>query len=370
MIKILFVLNDLKNGGTEAFVMNYYRKLDEKRFYADFMVLSGDELYYADEIKAKGGKVIHISTDNRKNYFKNIYRVEKFLKENDYDIIHVNSCSLKFMAQIAFAARNSSKAKIIGHAHSVGEPQDNLIYKVSSAVLKRIIDSNIDYAMACSTESAEMRFYDKRIQSNMYAMIPNAIDTIKFEFSMENRNKIRRQYDVGEAIVIGIVGRLEKWKNQTFLLDVLKKVNELENTYLLMVGDGDIREELQSKAKMLGVSEHAIFAGLVDNAYEYYSAMDVFCLPSFGEGFPFVLVEAQANGLNCLVSSDTTTETNISGTVQYLDRFNVDLWAEKVISNARCRISEENINKVIETYDIENATRNLEEIYDELSREK
>ena len=68
-------------------------------------------------------------------------------------------------------------------------------------------------------------------------MIPNAIDTSKFKFSMESRNKIREHYNVGEAIVIGIVGRLEKWKNQSFLLDVLKKVNEIENTYLLMVGD-------------------------------------------------------------------------------------------------------------------------------------
>lgn len=369
MIKILYALNDLKNGGTESFVMNYYRNLDRNRFHADFMILSGDELYYADEIRATGGKVIHISTDNKKDYLRNIYRVNSFLKQSDYDIIHINSCSLKFMAQIAFASKSSLGVKIIGHAHSVGEPKDTLKYKVSSWLLRNIIDYNIDYAMACSIDSAKMKFFKKRIQLDSFAMIPNAINTSKFEFSMESRNKIREQYNVGEAIVIGIVGRLEKWKNQSFLLDVLKKVNEIENTYLLMVGDGDIREELQNKAQMLGIVDRAIFAGVVDNANEYYSAMDVFCLPSFGEGFPFVLVEAQTNGLKCLVSSDVTVETNISGTVQYLDRFNVDLWVNEVISNARHRIAAENINRVIENYDIKNATRNLEKIYERLSED-
>lgn len=364
MIKILYVLNDLNNGGTESFVMNHYRTLDRSKFQADFLILSGKNLYYKDEISDKGDTVYHISKDNKKEYFKNIFRVKNFLDNHSYDVVHINSCSLKFMAQVAYAASKvKNKPKVIGHAHSIGEPENTLKYKIGTKLLKEVIEKNIDFAMSCSTDVAEMKFSKNRIESCNYKMIPNAIETSKFMFSEDSRYAIRKKYELDNGIVIGIVGRLEKWKNQSFLLDVLKKVREKDNAYLLMVGDGDIRDDLEQKAIALGVKDYAIFAGQVNNAFEFYSAMDVFCLPSFSEGFPFVLVEAQANGLKCLASTDITEETNISGTMSYLDRFNVDLWSEKIVSNGNRRLNNSEINKVIDIYDIKNATRNLEDIY-------
>ena len=71
-IRILYVLNDLLNGGTEAYVMNQFRELDQNKFHADFLVFSGRNIYYKDEICSYGGHVFVLSDNNNREFFTNI----------------------------------------------------------------------------------------------------------------------------------------------------------------------------------------------------------------------------------------------------------------------------------------------------------
>lgn len=362
-IKVLIAINDMNNGGTESFVMNYYREIDRNKFDISFLILSGKEVYYKNEIENNNDIIYHLSTDNKKYYFYNFFKICCFLKKNKFNIIHINACSLKFMGQIAIAAKIAGVDAIIGHSHSVGEPQNTFKYQFGSFFLKKIIDRIIDFGVACSIDAGKGKFTYKRIKSNRFNIVPNAINCSYYRYNEYNRNLLRSSLNIKDELVLGIVGRLDECKNQTFLIDVIKEINQLISSTLLIIGDGEKRLELELKAKSLGIQDKVIFLGQLSNVNEYYSAMDIFCLPSYAEGFPFVLVEAQANSLKCFASKDITEETNISETVEYLDRHDLNIWCKKIILNKDTRINKEAVEIVLKQYDIKNAVKNLEELY-------
>lgn len=369
-IKVLFVLGTMHNGGTEVFVMNCFRAVNKQKFDMDFMIVQGEEEYFKNEIEEAGSHIYHLSGLNDGKYEKCLKQIKNFFSHHKYDIIHIHSCSLRFLAVTTHASRMKKTGVVIGHAHSAGEPKGFWVDKMIRSLLKSYISHNIDYGMACSTDSAEGKYTNKFIHSNRYKMIPNAIDTSKYAYSVENSNRIRSQYGLNGKYVIGIVGRLDKWKNQSFLMEVIQIVNQTQEVFLMIIGDGDIREELDDKAKVLGVEDKVIFTGAVSEANEYYSAMDLFCLPSYVEGFPFVLVEAQANGLKCLISDKVSRETDISGTSEFLPIQNPNIWAEAVLRNYNSRISADAIQTVRKKYDIKYVVKVLERIYGEAVRRR
>ena len=93
------------------------------------------------------------------------------------------------------------------------------------------------------------------------------------------------------------------------------------NARLFIAGEGALREELETQAKTLIIDDKVCFLGKRNDVNYLYQAMDVMLLPSFHEGFPVTLTEAQATGLPCLVSDRVSDETNINGLVQY---FSID----------------------------------------------
>jgi len=102
----------------------------------------------------------------------------------------------------------------------------------------------------------------------------------------------------------------------------------------LLIGDGDEVSDLKRRACEMGLYEDAHFLGTVTNTCDYYNAMDAFLLPSFYEGLPISLIEAQANGLPCFTSTHVSKEADTTNTVEYLPIENdVMVWAEAIIAN-------------------------------------
>lgn len=109
--------------------------------------------------------------------------------------------------------------------------------------------------------------------------------------------------------------------------------DEIRDKYFLMiVGDGtelgNIKRKVSEMKKI-----NVVFAGSQVDLSPYYSASDIFCLPSFNEGFSIVSLEAQASGLKCLVSKNVPGVVNATGLVTFLDidSSNVDEWVEKIL---------------------------------------
>ena len=118
---------------------------------------------------------------------------------------------------------------------------------------------------------------------------------------------------IGDELVIGHVGRFVDAKNHAFLLDIFSEIKKkMPHTKLLLVGDGQLRSEIEAKADGLGIYNDVIFTGQRKDAHKYYWAMDVFVMPSLYEGFSIVSLEAQCAGLPCYVSDTVPDEVNIS----------------------------------------------------------
>ena len=109
-----------------------------------------------------------------------------------------------------------------------------------------------------------------------------------------------------------------------------------ESIRTVFVGDGELRNRTEERVKCEGLGGSIVFAGAVDNVPEWLSAVDVLLMPSLFEGLPFVLVEAQAAGLPCVVSSSVSDEANISGKIHYISlEENPAVWADMVIAEVK-----------------------------------
>ena len=197
-------------------------------------------------------------------------------------------------------------------------------------------------------------------------IINNAIDTEAYQYNKEKRKEIREKLDIiAENFVLGNVGRLEHEKNHSFLLGIFKSIlSRKPEAVLLLIGDGSNRRSLERKAEELGIKSNVIFLGPCTCAADYYQAMDCFVLPSHYEGFPFVLVEAQVNGLRCIVSENMTRAVNISGGVIFKSlKESADKWAEDIVEFGSRRMDKKEVEKVIEKYELRSEVLKFERLY-------
>lgn len=106
-----------------------------------------------------------------------------------------------------------------------------------------------------------------------------------------------------DTMVLGTVARLDAIKNQKMLIEAFKIINEkYPNTKLLLIGDGPMRNELETLTKELSLTHDVIFTGSTNEAYRYYNIMDVFVLTSMTEGTAMTLLEAMASSTPCIVT--------------------------------------------------------------------
>ena len=167
-------------------------------------------------------------------------------------------------------------------------------------------------------------------------MLPNAIELSAYSFDPAARERLREELGAGDALVIGHAGRFMPQKNHAFLLEAFRAVlARAPGAVLWLVGDGELRQAAQQRARALGISGSVRFLGPRRDLNKLYSAMDCFVLPSLYEGVPLVGIEAQAAGLPCLFSD------HISGEVAATDRASFlsldapcDAWAEGIVAAA------------------------------------
>lgn len=146
-------------------------------------------------------------------------------------------------------------------------------------------------------------WYGKKIKAKV---IPNGIDLPRFRDG--NVKKIRREFKIKpEGRVVLYIGRLVRVKGIGYLISAMSGIlKKFPDTKLLIVGEGPMREELETLAGTLGIKEGVIFAGLRRDIGDILGASDLLALPSLHEGFPNVALEAMACGrpvVACRVTS-------------------------------------------------------------------
>ena len=196
---------------------------------------------------------------------------------------------------------------------------------------KSLLAENATDYWACSRLAAEFMF--PRDVVERYEFIPNGIDIEKFRFNDEVRKKVRKDLGIEGKLVVGNVGRLCYQKNQENLIEVFAKLqSERPESVLLLVGEGEMKAELQQQVEKLGIADKVLFYGVTDKVEQLLWAMDIFVFPSRFEGLGIVAVEAQAAGLPVICSDGVPNEAVVSDLVEKVDlRSGVDSWVESIL---------------------------------------
>lgn len=369
-IRVLHILHSMNRGGAENALMNYYRSIDREQVQFDFLLTASAKCDFEDEILSLGGLIYRVPVLSMKNPFRYISSVNIFFKNHpEYRIAHSHTSS-KSVFPLAIAKFRGVPVRI-SHSHS--SKSENGFWGVVRNIFKPFLKVTANVYFSCGEQASDWLYGEQMIRSGKVTIIRNVIEAKKFRYRLAVRLYIREKLGIADdAFVIGNVARFCDVKNHRFSVEILKETCAMiPNTILLLVGDGPLRENIIAYAKELGVESNIKMVGVVPNVYDYEQAMDAFILPSFYEGLPLSIIEAQVSGLPCFTTSGAVSdECSVTELVTYLPlEAGAAFWA-KEITRKRGLKRVDRFEQIKDAgYDSETAANNLQNQYMELSQQ-
>lgn len=350
-MKKVFVIGYSENkGGVENYIDTLIKNISHDKI----------QIVLSMPIMAIDG-VDWVRPKNRHNYIKYSSFWNNFFKANKFDAVYFNTCDIVGIDMLKFAKKAGVPIRII-HSHSSSNFRRlNFIHAFLEKVNRKKLHKYATHFLACSNTAGKWMFG----AGQPFVLINNAIELSKFRYNAAYREKIKKDNDLENKFVIGMVGSLSPVKNPEFGVDVINSVvKKNENAALVMVGEGVLEETIKKKVNELGLNTKVKLLGRRNDVNEIMSAFDCFLMPSKSEGFPFVLVEAQASGLPCVVSDGISKETDLSGNVHFMSLEAAPAkWAEKILDVCRIEKREENIDVLKQQgYDIQDNIKRIERI--------
>ena len=334
-IRVLRGLGNLNRGGMETNIMNLYRKTEREKVQFDFVIHTTETCSYEKEIQELGGKIYRIPKFTGTNFFQYKKAWEELFENlKEYKIIH---CHVRSTASIYMPIAKKHGLITIAHSHNTSSGSG--LKAIIKDVFQIPIRYQADYMLACSEDAGKWLFGKKALQKDTFKVVYNSIDTKKYIFSALVRKDEREKLGIkNNAFVIGNVGRFHPQKNHKYLLEIFEKISQNnKDAILLLVGDGVLREEIKNKISEKNLNKKVILTGETSKVFNLLQAMDVFVFPSLFEGFGNVLLEAQSNGLPCVISDNIPKSTHIIPSLIHSLSLNdnIDLWVKTICCSKR-----------------------------------
>lgn len=357
-IKLAMIVDCLRLDGISAVIMNYCTHLDLDKF--DITIVSGAPITpvhrkRCDEI---GIRVVGLPV-RKKEKLKYYIKLGRILKEGHFDICHVHGNSATSSVELVLAAIHGVPIRIM-HCHN-SRCQHESVHKVLVPVFKRLYTQ----AFACSALAGNWIFGEGK-----FKVLSNGFETEKFKFNIDKRNSYRSQLGLDGKFVIGHVGQINNQKNTEFSIKLFETVFAKDDSaYLLLVGNGRDKETYEEYVKNSACRNKIILYGESDDVPGILSAMDVFIFPSRYEGLGISVIEAQINGLPCIISDAVPRETQISENVVFLPigEENYKKWGNLINFYRGCETCREKSyaenSSGIDNYDISHCAQILEDEY-------
>lgn len=361
------LMTEMILGGIESVVMNYYRCIDKNKFQFDFIAPKGSTFPNKDEIEKLGGRIFVVPKYSHPLAY--IKAVRKIFRENNYKIVHCHMNTMGIFAMYAaykehIPIRILHNHSMINHFFSRSEFKRNIL----KYVLRTFCKIYPSHFCACS-KAAGNWMYGKNFN---YTIFNNGIDVNKFKFNQEIRKSVRSELGIQDKLVVGHIGRFCPQKNHNFLVEIFNNLLSLhDNAVLLLIGEGELLDQVKFKVKQLNIEDKVIFLGKQNDTSKYYQAMDVFCLPSRYEGLPVVAVEAQCSGLPCLFSTYVSKESKILDSTEFLSYDDtLDKWSQTMseLANNQRVDGAEQVRKC--NFDMKDEAKKLELYYQKLLLDK
>lgn len=315
MIRVLHMIGSLEAGGSQSMVMSLYRKINRKEMQFDFVIDNQNDNFYKEEIENMGGKIYFLPKFNGINYLyiKSAWN-DFFERHKEYKILHSH---VRSYACIYLPIAKKHNIVTIIHSHNTSNGKG--LISVYKNLLQFPLRYQADFLFACSEKAGKWLYGKNIIGKKNFYILNNAIEIEKFHFDSKVRDNMRNALGIKDKMVFIHVGRFVKQKNHEFLLDIFYDIQTvIPNSYLLLVGNGNLEENIKSKVNILGLKDKVEFMGVRTDVNKLLMAADIMLFPSINEGLPLIIIEAQAASISCFIADTITREVAISNLVHYI----------------------------------------------------
>lgn len=312
-LRIAHVLAGMDRGGVETWLMHVLRTIDRSRFHMDFIVHTDKNCAYDDEIRSLGCRILPcLAPDRPWSYALKLNNILR--KAGAYDVVH--SHVHHFTGFVLAIASHAGVPVRIAHSHNdtrLAESNANVLRAGYLRVMKFLINRYATAGLAASGPAAISLYGQGQKADPRWAILYYGIDLTTFGAPVDRACARSGLGLPPDAFVVGHVGRFVRQKNHHFLLHIALEVTKRDpKAYFLLIGEGQLRREIEAKAATLGLARRIIFTGARPDATSVMrTVMDAFLFPSLFEGLGIVLLEAQAAGLPIVTSTAVPDEADV-----------------------------------------------------------
>lgn len=331
MERIAVIVGKMHSGGKKNLIMEYYRHIDKNIIQFDFICDEDSNAIPKDEIESLGGRVFIVP--KYQNIYANIKAIKNICEENKYKIVHGYNGTMNVFG--LYAAWRAGTPIRINESISMAHKADK------KTMLKNVLKPFSKCFATHFVANGELcgkwqfgRLYDE----GKVEIFKTVINTEKNKYDSKLREKCRKEYGLVDNVVIGHIGRLTAQKNTLFVIDIFNEIlKEEKKAKLLIIGDGDLKNQMFERIKEYGIEESVLYLGRREDIRQFYNAMDCFLLPSLYEGLPVVGVEAECCGLPVFFSTEVPEESSPCDDLgEFIDlHTTAKQWASRMIKRIR-----------------------------------
>jgi len=370
-MSVLQLIDDASLGGGQMHVLLLCKYLHRENIEVAIATEATGWLVDQAQILDIATYAIAISNKITWQSFQNIYQL---LKSQKFDVIHTHGGTAGFWGRLV-AASLQNKPKIIHTYHGLHylntaqtkSPQQ----KIKTAIFQKIDQLLLqitDQIICVCRSDYEKAIAAKVASPSKTSIVYNGIEIDRFSHPL-NKETARKKFDIAPTdFIFGNVGRLHEQKGHKYLLQAF--ANVADRSRLVIIGDGDLKDELIQLADNLQISDRVLFLGARSDVHEFLSAIDVFVMPSLWEGQPIALLEALAIGKPCIATSvDGIPEVITNGVNGYLvkpkDIAGLTQSMSEVIDNPDClkKFAKAGVNTITEKFLAQNMAKAIADIY-------
>ena len=366
MERIAVVMGKMHSGGKKNLVMEYYRHIDKSKIQFDFICDTDSNAIPKAEIEKLGGRVYEITP--YQNILKNIKEIKYICKKNKYKIIHGYNGTMNIFAM--YAGWCVGVPIRINESISMSHNADKKT--ILKKILKPFSRCFSTHFMSNGEACGRWQFGNKLFEQGKVTVFKTVINTQKNGFSLEVRNRCRKEFQLEDNIVIGHIGRLTEQKNTLFIIKIFSEICKKEpRAKLLIIGDGNLKDEMFRMIDKLDIGKKVLYLGRREDIQQFYNGMDCFLLPSLYEGLPVVGVEAEACGLPIFFSTEISRESSACDDIGFFVDLNksAEEWADIVLKKVKecMQIRRDHVEEVkSEGFDSEIEGKKILRYYEEL----
>lgn len=327
-IRVLHMIGSLEVGGSQAMVINLLRTIDRRKVQFDFIVDHPDRMALEETVRSLGAKIYTMPTFCGTNFLKVRSAWNSFFLEHpEYKILHSH---VRSYASVYLPIAKKHGVKTIIHSHSTSNGKG--LTALVKASLQFPLRYQADQFFSCSKEAGCWLFGKRITDGNRHHILKNAIDANAYRYNEDVRQTYVHELGLEDKLVYAHVGRFHPSKNHSFLLRAFKRIYENQsNAVLLLVGDGDLRKDIEQQIDELGIRESVMLLGNRHDIPKVLQAADFFLFPSLWEGLGIVAVEAQAAGLGCICSDQVPQLVKVTENCQFLP-LDEEVWAAAALN--------------------------------------